>query len=637
MFGSVFDVEADSLTPTKLHVLSATYDGETVSSTPDYGTMRRYLMNEEVIVGHNIARWDVPEVTRLLDIELSEDTLIVDTLAVAWYLYPNRISEKHPDGSRKNYGLESFGVDYGIPKPVVTDWTGLTYEEYRHRCEEDVRINSRLWKDQYEYLMKIYGSHENVVRFLRYLAFKMDCAREQERSRWKLDIEKVHSGLEKLSRLEKEKTDELREAMPRVPIVRTVKRPKSLYKRDGSLSVSGERWVELALREGFDPGDRDEVEVITGYDDPNPGSHQQIKKWLFDLGWIPRTFKTNKKGQEVPQLNKSKQDGGGACESIIDLYEKEPRLEVLDGLFVLGHRIGILNGFLSAVSEDGYVVARIQGLTNTLRFKHAECVNLPKVDAPFGEDIRGCLIAPKGYELCGSDMSSLEDRTKQHFMFKYDPEYVKEMMTEDFDPHIDIAVVGKLMTKVDAEFYKKFKPAIASNAEHTRYKLLKTIRGIAKNTNYACVYGAGAPKIAKTAGIPLSEATTLHSAYWSRNWAVRAVANSLKVKEVGGQKWLFNPVSEFWYSLRNEKDRFSTLNQGTGVYAFDTWVAVVRRDRPQLTASFHDEIILCVEEGYREEVTNYLKDSCEEANEILNLNRRLDIDVQFGGRYSQIH
>lgn len=637
MFGSVFDCEADGLKPTKIHVFSATYDGETISSTNDYDKIKTYLMSEPVVVGHNIARWDTVEVSRLVGCEIPKETLIVDTLALSWYLCPERPSEKHPDGSKKTYGLASFGIDYGIPKPKVDDWHNLSYEEYRHRCEEDVKINSRLWKDQYSYLLKLYGSHENVVRFLRYLAFKMDCAREQERSRWKLDVEKATLNKQKLEKLFDEKTEILRRCMPAIPITRVVKRPKSLYKRNGELSVSGERWVQLAQQYGFDHSARTEVEIITGYDEPNPGSVPQIKKWLLSLGWVPRTFKTNDKGVEVPQVNKQKQDGGGVCDSVKDLYEKDPNLEHLDGYFVLRHRIGILDGFLDAVSDDGYVVARIQGLTNTLRFKHAECVNLPKVDAPYGEEIRGCLIAPDGYELCGSDMSSLEDRTKQHFMFKYDPEYVREMMTEDFDPHIDIAIVGGLMSKVDGEFYKKFKPAIASKDEHTRYKLLKTIRGIAKNTNYACVYGAGGPKIAKTAGISLEEAISLHSAYWKRNWAVRAVASSLKVKTVLGQKWLFNPVSRFWYSLRNEKDRFSTLNQGTGVFAFDTWVGFVHKDRPQLTGQFHDEIILCVKKGYREEIKSWLKQTIKEVNDILNLDRELDIGVEFGDSYADIH
>lgn len=626
-FGTVFDCEGDGLVPTKLHVLSATYDGERVSSTPEYSVMQDFLLSEEVLVGHNIARWDIPVLERILGIDLKEK-LLVDTLALSWYLTPDRA----------RHGLESYGEEFGVPKPKIEDWDNLTYEDYRHRCEEDVKISHRLWRDQYWHLLEIYGDHDLVVQFLRYLAFKMDCAKEQERSRWRLDRGRVDSGLEKLRPLVKEREDELRHVMPKVPNVVTFKRPARMYKSDGQLSAHGLRWIERLRAAGNTGEDVETVDVIESYDDPNPGSTPQIKKWLFDLGWKPRTFKTNKKGQEVPQINKSKQDGGGVCDSVKELYEIEPRLEVLDGLFVVRHRISILEGFLESVSDDGFVSARIQGLTNTLRFKHAEVVNLPKVDAPYGEDIRGCLIASDDdHELCGSDMSSLEDRTKQHFMFQYDPDYVHEMNTEDFDPHLDLAVIGGLMKKADSLFYKSFQPSIAGKDEHTRYKLLKTIRGIAKNTNYACVYGAGAPKIAKTAGISVQKAGTLHSAYWKRNWAVKKVANSLKVKEVRGAKWIFNPVSKFWYSLRHDKDRFSTLNQGTGVFAFDTWLGFVRADRPQLTAQFHDEIILNVRKGYREEVKEFLQETIRKVNEQLRLNRDLDIGIEFGEDYAAVH
>lgn len=634
MFGAIFDVEGDSLRPTKLHVLSASYDGENISSTPDYQKMRDFFENEEILVGHNIARWDTVECSRILGIKIQEDTLIVDTLALSWYLFPDR----------PRHNLESWGETFGVKKPEITDWTDLSYEQYRHRCEEDVRITGLLWKKELNYLRRLYKSEEEIMRFLRYLAFKMDCAVEQERERWKLDLPKARENKAKLERLFEEKEYELRLRMPPVPIVTTYKRPKSLYKRDGELSKAGERWVELARTQGFSPSDRDQTDVITSYSEPNPGSVHQIKEWLFSLGWKPQTFKTNKQGEEIPQINRSKQDGGGVCNSVKSLYEIEPALESLDNYYVLRHRIGILSGFIEDCDQDGYVTARIQGLTNTLRFKHAECVNLPKVDAPYGAEIRGVLIAPEGYELCGSDQSSLEDRTKQHFMFKYDPEYVKEMMTDDFDPHIDIAVIGGLMQKEEAEFYKNFKPEVAHPDGHTRFKLLKTIRGIAKNTNYACVYGAGPPKISKTAGISLEEATTLHSAYWSRNHSVKRVADSLTVKTVLGQKWLFNPVSRFWYSLRHEKDRFSTLNQGSGVFAFDSWVALCRSDRPDLDGQipkfigqFHDEIVLCIPRGYREIVTKWLRQKVEQLNDILKLNRSLDIGVEWGETYAEIH
>lgn len=617
MFGTVFDGEADGLRPTKIHVLSATVDGQNISSTQDPDKMKEFFLNQEVLVGHNIVRYDIPEFSRVLGIEIPKEVILVDTLALSWYLFPKR----------RLHGLESWGEEFGVPKPEITDWEGLTYEEYRHRCEEDVKINSLLWEKQYKLLIAIYGSQEKLIPFLRYLAFKMDCARAQEDARWKLDVERAEKNRDKLQGLFDEKTDVLRSVMPPVPVKQVLRRPKSLYKQDGQLSKAGENWVIEAQKRGFDPGSTTEFEIIRHYDEPNPGSVPQIKQWLCGLGWVPQTFKTNEKGVEVPQVNKAKQDGGGVCESVKLLYEKDPNLEHLDSYFVLRHRIGILNGFLSDVSDDGYLVARIQGLTNTLRFKHAEIVNLPKPDAPYGKEIREVLIAPDGYELCGADKSSLEDRLKQHFCYVYDPDYVNEMNVPGYDPHLDLALSAGKVTKQDVENYKggSYEPWI------------KSMRSVFKNGNYSAQYGAFPPRIAKTTGISLDEAKNVFDAYWKRNWSIKAVSNAIKTKTVNKEQWLFNPISNFWYSLRNEKDKFSTLVQGSGVYCFDLWVGLVLRDRHQLTASFHDEIVLCVKQGYRGDVEKYLKDCCEEANEILQLNRRLDIEVQFGDRYSDVH
>src|SRR6478736_8474420 len=88
-WGLVFDVEGDSLTPTKFHVMSCS-DGNEISSTNNYDGMRKLLTETPVLVGHNIARWDIPWCEKVLDIKVPKETLIVDTLAVSWYLSPER-------------------------------------------------------------------------------------------------------------------------------------------------------------------------------------------------------------------------------------------------------------------------------------------------------------------------------------------------------------------------------------------------------------------------------------------------------------------------------------------------------------------------------------------------------------------
>lgn len=92
-----------------------------------------------------------------------------------------------------------------------------------------------------------------------------------------------------------------------------------------------------------------------------------------------------------------------------------------------------------------------------------------------------------------------------------------------------------------------------------------------------------------------------------------------------------------WYYLKAEKDRFSTLNQGTGTFCFDLWVKFILEARPQLTADFHDEVVLEVRKGNRDKATKLLKDCVGKVNDRLKLNRELDVDVSFGPTYADIH
>lgn len=598
--------------------------------------MRKFLSSAKYLIGHNIIRWDIPTLERLLDIKI--EAKLIDTLAISFYLEPHR--QKH--------GLESYGEDFGVKKPVIDDWENQTQEEYEHRCEEDVEINSRLWTYQLRRLRAIYKDDKLLEDFLDYLSFKMDCAREQERSQWKLDKELCETTLNQITTMIEEKTTELAAAMPKVPIKTKRKKPKILFRKDGSLSVHGQSWAKLMESKGLPLEYDEEVEVITGWNDPNPGSHIQIKSWLDSLGWVPRTFKYDRDKEtggvrEIPQVRDDKT--GELCESVKELIEKEPSIEVLEGLSILRHRKTVFEGFLKAVNDEGYVYAGIQGLTNTLRFKHSVCVNLPKVNRPWGSEIRGSLMAREGNTLCGSDMSSLEDRIKQHFLFDYDPEYVESLNQKGYDPHLSIALIAGMVTEEEVSFYKYYKDL----DEEAKNKLnnpqesledfvaINKIRDKAKNANYACQYGAGAPRIALTAGIDIEEAENLHKAYWNMNWAIKAVAGAQRTQTVDGQMWLQNPINKFWYSLRFEKDIFSTLVQGTAAYVFDLWVKEFRGVRPQLTAQFHDEVVLELLQGREEHIERLLIEAISRVNNRLKLNRELGVDVAFGVRYSEIH
>ena len=618
----VFDIEGNGLNADKIWCMSKD-DGSGVKTTTHYKLMRKMVESADILIGHNIIRWDIPTLERILDIKIKAK--LVDTLALSWYLYPNKVI----------HGLAAWGEEFGVPKPPIDDWDNLTVAEYKNRCAEDVKINKKLWDKMWKHLLALYESEEEAWRLIDYLSFKMHVARLQEETKWKLDTGRCLRLQESFSEAILEKTEGLAKVMPKVPSMATKRRPVKYYKKNGDLRVDAEKWIEFCKEQGVDPDKTQEIEYVKSWEEPNPGSHVQMKKWLYDLGWKPITFKYKRNKdtgdvKKIPQINLP--HGGGICASIKELYSKEPQLDLLDGLSVLTHRISVVKGFLANVDDNGYVEAQVQGLTNTLRWKHKVCVNLPGIDKPYGADLRGCLIAPRGYKLCGSDMSALEDITKQHYFWPHDPEYVKTMMAKGYCPHIDIAELAGYLTHEQGQRYRDDK---FSDEEDKKYIVAQ--RKAAKPVNYGGIYGQGAEGLNRETGMGISAATKLTNIYRSRNWAVNAVSDEQITKTCRGQKWLYNPVSKLWYSLRHNKDIFSTLNQGTGVYCFDTWVKYQLEQELVQVAQFHDETINLIEEGSEKETEKKLRWAIDQTNKELSLNRELDIDVQFGDNYSEIH
>jgi hypothetical protein len=619
---TIVDIETDGLleTVTKIHCLSYSIilNGREIDkgSITNYNQIKQFLTQQNILVGHNIIRYDVPVLEKILNIKVT--ARLIDTLGLSWYLYPIRL--KH--------GLELWGEELGVPKPVITDWQNLSIRDYVHRCESDVKINKLLFFKQLKYLKEIYEEDSKQIdNLINYLGFKLDCAREQEEVKCKLDKKLIEDSLSDLIILKEEKENILTEAMPRSIKYKEVSKPSKMEKIDGSPTVKAIKWYEL-LEENNLPANYEDSIMVKVSDEPgNPGSTIQLKDWLYSLGWEPITFehRANSAGEvkAIPQIY----GDDGVCESIKALYDIEPALESLDMLTLINHRISIFESYLDTMDSNNFTIAEIHGFTNTLRFRHKKpIVNLPKVFKFYGEQIRGAIIPPsEEYLLCGADMTSLEDTTKQHYMYFFDPEYVEQMRVPGFDPHLDIAVLSKMLTEEQAEAHKQ------KLEDHSQ------IRGRAKVVNFAGVYGAGPPKIALTSGMTLSEAKKLHTIYWQRNKAVKLVEKSCAVKTIGEQMWLLNPVSGFWYSLRYLKDRFSTLNQGTGVYCFDLWVREVRSRGIKITLQYHDEVVIALLKEQKEEVDKSLRDSIDSVNEKVKLNVPLGVDVQFGINYAKIH
>ena len=707
---TVGDIESDGLldVATKLHVLSYQMEGKVVSSfnaSTQEDRIRAFFQwhidNQTPVVFHNGAWFDIPLVEKLYGMDLSK-LMVIDTLPLSWYL----------NISRAKHGLDSFFEDYGIAKPKVDDWENLSYDEYRHRCEEDVKINKALWEDFKQRLIEMYTQvklhidagvvggkrvfddedlyidslkgltvDEHIDNILTFLMFKADCAVLQEKTMWEVDVPYLQKSEAELKALTESATKELESVMPPVPKYAVRKPPAKMFKKNGELSATGQRWKEL--QELVKTGTRDEygnllakvvnvgeISELVKLEPPNINSVQQVKDFLISKGWKPQTFKyvrddiafqawvdskpvegskrgdwtnwKNSKPQDraVSQITVDGADGKELCPSILELAEEVPEVKALENYSMIKHRLGTVQGFLNNLKDGKYLQARIAGFTNTLRVKHTEIVNLPKASKPFAEAIRGCLVAGQGKISLGSDLSGIEDRVKHHFMIPHDPDYVATMMEDDYDPHIATALASGSITTAEAEGYKK------KTLDAAVMEAVKAKRAVGKTVNYASVYKAGAAKIAITAKISKEEAEVALGGYWKLNWAVLEIEKEQVIIEDGrGGKWLVNPINGHCYSLRSEKDIFSTLAQGTGSFFFDMWVDNIlegqyeKWGKKTLTGSFHDEVILVHKdsEKFKREMSDIVNAAINKVSEDFKLRRKLGCEIQHGYRYSHIH
>lgn len=642
----VVDIETDGLLDecTKIHCL--TYgqmikDQFWIRTLTDYEEIKAFVSKRDItIVGHNFISYDNLVLEKILGVKF-ELTQLIDSLYLSYYLYPKRL--KH--------GLEAWGLENGQYKKEIKNWKDLTQKEYIERCEGDVRNNLLVWKQQFEYLTAIYeGDFEHIID---YLMFKADCIKEQEQNPCRYDVKAANELLEKLETEKEQRIANLKKVMPKVQ-KKTTKTIKNVIKiSDQEFYQKGDLMYEHYLRLNYPIIDH-KIVKITGEELPNPNSVPQKKDWLYSLGWVPTTFKKVKEKdgskRAVEQIMSEKGDGT-LCPSVQALFEKEPGLKELEGLSILTHRIGVVKG-LNRDQKNGYIQGSASNLTKTLRLRHANLCNLVTPKKAYGKEIRSLIIAEKDGLLIGSDLANIESRTKNHYIYDYDPEYVREMSDPLFDSHLDTAVAGGLITKEEELFYKWFKAenksnfniesitdyiSLSENLQKELYKKIDKQRSIGKTCNFGFQYGAAAATVAEQAKIPLKVAKKLHSGYHDRNKSVKQFSDALTIKIVQGQKWLLNPISNFWMFLSAEKDRFSCCNQSTAVYVFDLWLKYIREENIIVRFQYHDELAIYVDRDNLDEVKTKIKQAMDKVNNTLNLNVTLDCSIDVGKTYSDVH
>ena len=156
-------------------------------------------------------------------------------------------------------------------------------------------------------------------------------------------------------------------------------------------------------------------------------------------------------------------------------------------------------------------------------------------------------------------------------------------------------------------------------------------------SNYASLYNVGAETLGRNLEISKKEAQKLIDSYWSIHFAVKVATEQFQLKKVGDETWVYNPISRFFYYLRNSKDIFSVVNQSSAVYCFNMWVWNCTQMGIFPVTQSHDDSAYVVDIQNVENTKNIISEAMRRVNSQLKLNVELACETQVGNNIAETH
>lgn len=599
--------------------------------------LRAFLAEVDEIIGHNIIAFDLP-VLKLwaglyykvgyfdgMDTVEGHACKITDTLVMSKLLYSDTV---------QGHSLEDWGKRLGEPKGDFHEFDRYS-EEMLTYCIQDTAVNSKMFFK----FMEEYNRWPWAKAF-RMETKLMDLTVAQEHYGFKFFRDRAIAAVEELTVLMAEKKAIVDPLLPPKTLNKGEQKeyipPKLQFKKDGTPSAN---MIKFAAKHGWclenDHGDyhlwisednRPELPlplepiVKTGVASVEDNDH--VKGYLLSLGWVPNAWKERDLTVNSKKQKRTREEYEESVrryiEQTLEGGYKEARLEILNcsedtlaamllakdhmkstvrvptspsvttqdkelcpGLKLLGEKVAFAKdfaefmtyrhrknsiaggldedgeastGFLTAMREDGRIPtpADTNG-ANTGRYKHRVVCNIPRATSLYGDKMRALFgVSPNKYQL-GFDFASLEARIEGHYVYKYPggPELAAALLLEK--PH---------------------------DIHTTMAKRLGIARDGAKSVNYAVLYGAGAPKIAKMLGIGLAAAQGIIEAFWEELAPLKALKDKLEEywKTVGGKKFILGIDGRKIYTRSAHSLVNALFQSGGGLAAKYVAVEIARRN-----------------------------------------------------------
>lgn len=422
----IADIETDGLLDevTTIHcmVLHDPKSGETWKYVgPEVEAGARKLMEAEVLVGHNVVRFDIPVLQKFYP-WFKPKGVVRDTFIIAKLIWPNlKTLDRNAkiDGFPGNLvgrnSLEAWGWRLGNHKgdfAKQTDWKTFTPEMLEYCVQDVVGPTAALWA-----LIQKKKYSEAAIQNEHDFAYVMFL---QEQHGFRFDMPaatKLHSKLVK-RRLELEASlqatfpgwwEDMKTPDYYLGVLEGIER--RFETKGAAQKVKAKEIRPGPLRKKHTPF--------------NPASRDHVARVLKEAhGWVPKVFT----------------DGGKAQidESVLEAMTF-PEAKLLLEYFMLEKRLGQLaegdNAWLKLVTAEGRIHGQVDpGGTVTGRCSHMKpnMGQIPACDKPFGPECRALFLPNEGHVLVGADASGIQLRALSHYLYRWDQgKYVQLVTTGD--------------------------------------------------------------------------------------------------------------------------------------------------------------------------------------------------------------
>ncbi|MDX2086057.1 MAG: DNA polymerase [Candidatus Melainabacteria bacterium] len=593
----IFDIETDGLLDelTCIHslVLLNIDTGEMLSCPPDkYAFVMtieeglRELMNADLIVGHNIIKFDIPAIQKLYP-WFQPKGAVRDTIVCTRLIYTNlkerdfAYRNKHPEFPTKLIGkhaLEAWGHRLGEYKgDFKGPWTNWS-EEMQSYCEQDTRVTYRLWSK-----LQAKNYSEQAIQLehdFAQILFK------QEQRGFHFDTEAGRKLYAELCKKRLDLEEQLKAIFPaweeRTPFTPKVNNAKRGYQKGVTI---------------------DKVKVV----EFNPNSRDHIANRLQMLrGWKPSEFTEDGK----PKVD----------ETVLEKLDW-PEAKLLAEYLMIQKRIGQLAEGAQAwlkLEQNGRIHGQVVtngAVTGRCTHKYPNITQVPAKGVPYGVECRSLFQPSPGFVLLGCDASGLELRCLAHYMSKYDGgEYTKALLEGDI--HTTNQLAAGLQTREQA-----------------------------KRFIYAFLYGAGDTKLGTVIGAGAAEGGKLRRRFLRQTPALKRLKEDISLK-VQAQGYLKGLDGRHLH-IRSEHSALNTLLQSAGALLVKQATVFLYQELSERgyawgrdwvqVAHVHDELQLEVKPELAETIGQIAVRCFERAGEHFNFRCPITGEYRVGTSWAETH